>query len=105
VTDTVVRDLFGEVPKPEPMEVHEHAIISGPRSHHSGAAIVHSHPGGDEPHQHEPADLEGALKKHMTAYWKLHPYKFGPRSIDAPIPGTDGLTLGDVLSNERNVFA
>lgn len=53
-SDTVVRDLFGEVPAPERMEVHEHTFISGPRgAHHSDRTIVHSHPGGNDPHQHE----------------------------------------------------
>jgi hypothetical protein len=33
------------------LEVHEHSIISGPRSRMS-AKIVHSHEGGDVPHQH-----------------------------------------------------
>lgn len=34
------------------LEVHEHCIISGPRSRWSGAKIVHSHEGGDARHQH-----------------------------------------------------
>lgn len=49
----------------------------------------------------KPADLEGALKKHLAAYRKMHPSKFGPLSIDAPIPGTGRLTLGDTLPDER----
>lgn len=32
-------------------EVHEHCITSGPRANR-GVRIVHSHPGGNEPHQH-----------------------------------------------------
>lgn len=49
--ENVTYDLFGTVPKPEQLEVHEHAIISGPRN--GRPAIVHSHPGGNEPHKHE----------------------------------------------------
>lgn len=47
-----------------------------------------------------PADLEGSVKKHVAAYYKLYPFKFGPLSIDATIPGTDGLSLADTLSSE-----
>ena len=51
MSETVIRDLFGEVPKPKPLEVHEHSIISGPRAG-SGETIVHSHEGGEHPHKH-----------------------------------------------------
>lgn len=46
----------------------------------------------------KPADLEASLRKHLAAYRKLHP-TFGPLSIDATIPGTEGLTLADTLSS------
>ena len=36
----------------------------------------------------------GAATKH---YRKQHPGKFGPMSLDAPLRGTEGLTLLDVL--------
>lgn len=49
-------------------------------------------------------DLRAAVKGHLTAYWKMHPTLFGPLSIDAPIPGTDGLTIADTLSNETPHF-
>lgn len=36
------------------LEVHRHAIISGPRANKSWCnEIVHSHEGGDQPHEHE----------------------------------------------------
>lgn len=47
----IVYDLFGAVPKPKMLEVHEHSIISGPRAHHT-QKIVHSHEDGEIPHQH-----------------------------------------------------
>lgn len=47
----IVRDLFGEIPEPSKLEVHEHCIVSGPRAN-GGEHIVHSHEGGDIPHQH-----------------------------------------------------
>ena len=48
----VIRDLFGDVPKEKPLEIHEHSIISGPRVN-CGAKIVHSHEDGDIPHGHK----------------------------------------------------
>lgn len=47
-------DLFGAVPA-QRLEVHEHSFIEGPRSRYGGrpeGCLVHSHPGGDQPHQH-----------------------------------------------------
>lgn len=41
-----------------------------------------------------PAAISAAIKR----YRKLHPGKFGPISLDAPIAGTDGLRLIDVLA-------
>jgi len=35
------------------LEVHEHSYISGPNANISGRKVVHSHEGGDRPHQHE----------------------------------------------------
>lgn len=35
----------------------------------------------------------------IRQYYKLHPGKFGPISLDAPIPGTDGLTLIDTIAD------
>lgn len=35
------------------LEVHEHSYISGPNAHISGRGLVHSHAGGDKPHDHE----------------------------------------------------
>lgn len=43
-------DLFGERPETK-LEVHEHSIISGPRACR-GERVIHSHAGGDAPHQH-----------------------------------------------------
>lgn len=40
----------------------------------------------------------------VKRYYKLHPGKFGPLSFDAPIPGTDGLTLADTLTDETTHF-
>lgn len=51
MSDEVVRDLFGGLPEPKPLEVHQHSIISGPRAN-SSARIVHSHADGDTPHKH-----------------------------------------------------
>lgn len=46
MSGTVITDLFGEVPRAKPLEVHEHSIISGPRAN-CGAKIVHSHEDGE----------------------------------------------------------
>lgn len=35
-----------------PLEVHEHWFISGPRTRFGGERLVHSHAGGSVPHQH-----------------------------------------------------
>lgn len=51
MSEPVITDLFGEVPQRKPLEVHEHSIISGPRSN-CGAKIIHSHEDGEIPHQH-----------------------------------------------------
>ena len=34
-------------------EVHEHSYVSGPNANVCGRKLVHSHEGGNEPHQHE----------------------------------------------------
>lgn len=41
-----------EVTFPAKLEVHEHCFIQGPRARFAGARVVHSHEGGDVPHQH-----------------------------------------------------
>lgn len=48
-------ELFGAARKPKGLEVHEHCFIHGPRACWAGtdrARVVHSHEGGDVPHQH-----------------------------------------------------
>ena len=42
-------NLFDE-PRPRRLEVHEHIFIRGARS---GQRLVHSHPDGERPHEHE----------------------------------------------------
>jgi hypothetical protein len=51
-------DLFGPLrvvqTQSRGYEVHEHAFVSGPRSRYFGESsrVVHSHEGGDKPHEH-----------------------------------------------------
>lgn len=49
-------------------------------------------------------DLKSGAKAYLGSYYKMYPDKFGPISLDAPIPGTDGLTIMDRLSNESAHF-
>jgi hypothetical protein len=43
----------GQSATPGKLEVHEHAFVRGPRSRRAGTHhFVHSHEGGDVPHQH-----------------------------------------------------
>ncbi len=35
------------------LEVHEHSYVSGPNANICGRRVVHSHEGGDVPHEHE----------------------------------------------------
>jgi hypothetical protein len=50
------------------------------------------------------SELKSASKLYLTEYRKMFPDKFGPLSIDAPIAGTDGLTIADTLTNETPHF-
>ena len=43
------------------------------------------------------ADIGAAIGAATKHYRKQHPGKFGPMSLDAPLRGTEGLTLLDVL--------
>lgn len=40
----------------------------------------------------------------IKRYYKLHPGKFGPLSLDAPIPGTEGMTLGNTIRSDAPHF-
>lgn len=46
------------------------------------------------------AALKDGTAAAIRAYHKLHPGKFGPISLDAPIPGTDGLKLIDTIADD-----
>lgn len=50
------------------------------------------------------ANLKSEAKKYLTAHRKMFPDKWGPVSIDAPLPGTDGFTIADTLSNDSPHF-
>lgn len=50
------------------------------------------------------SDLAKGAKSYLTEYRKMFPDKFGPLSIDAPIPGTEGFTIADTLSNDTPHF-
>jgi hypothetical protein len=45
-------------------------------------------------------DPKGAVKAAIKRYGRDHPGKWRSRSLDAPIPGKDGLTLHDVMAAE-----
>lgn len=49
-------------------------------------------------------NLKTEARDYMTAHRKMFPDKWGPISIDAPLPGTDGFTIADTLSNESEHF-
>lgn len=48
--------------------------------------------------------LKSEARSYLTAHRKMFPDKWGPISIDAPIPGTDGFTLADTFSNDTPHF-
>jgi hypothetical protein len=50
------------------------------------------------------ADLKKGVAAAVTKYNRMFPGKFGPISIDAPIPGTEGFTIADTLSNDTPHF-
>lgn len=129
--DNVTYDLFGGVPKPKRLEVHEHSIISGPRSN-CRAKIVHSHEDGDIPHQHEhtgPATYtidaddwreatggaEGGSRKHFTntpegdqlPRVELEDWQksFEIHYAEDPTGGFKGVTGGGHLAAARMVLA
>lgn len=45
-------------------------------------------------------DLATGIKTYSRKYWSMFPGKFGPISLDAPIPGTDGLALIDTIADD-----
>lgn len=49
-------------------------------------------------------NLESEARSYLTAHRKMFPDKWGPVSIDETIPGTDGLTIADTLSNDSVHF-
>ncbi len=49
-------------------------------------------------------DLKNGTALAIRKYYKLHPGKFGPLSLDATIPGTEGLRLVDVLPSDTPHF-
>lgn len=49
------------------------------------------------------ADLKNGTAAAIKRYYKLHPGKFGPVSLDAPIPGTDGMKLIDTIADPATV--
>lgn len=40
----------------------------------------------------------------LNKVWKMHPFLFGPVSLDQVIPGTDGLRIIDTIANDREHF-
>jgi transposase-like protein len=52
----------------------------------------------------EISDLPVAVWKMFHKVYALHPTTYGPLSLDAPIPGTDGLLLIDTLSTEDSIW-
>lgn len=49
-------------------------------------------------------NLKDGSAECIRRYYKMHPGKFGPASLDAPISGTEGLTLADVLTTDTDHF-
>lgn len=48
--------------------------------------------------------LKAGTSSAVRKYYKLHPGKFGPISLDAPIPGTENLTLIDTIPSDAAHF-
>lgn len=48
--------------------------------------------------------LKDGSAKAIRKYYKLHPGKFGPVSLDAPVRGTENLRIGDLIANDAPHF-
>lgn len=49
-------------------------------------------------------NLKEGAKVHLREYNKMFPDKFGPVSLDAPIPGMDGLKMLDLIADDTPHF-
>lgn len=47
-------------------------------------------------------NISGAIPTYMRAYNRMFSKKYGDLSLDAPVPGTDGLTYGSQLRGESS---
>lgn len=48
-------------------------------------------------------EIDGNMKGAVRKVFKMHPTKYGPLSLDAPLPGMNDVRLMDVISDERGV--
>lgn len=74
------------------LEVHEHSYITGPNARISGRKLVHSHEGGDQPHEHEHTG-PGSYTIDKDAWFRATGLKGGGRKKFTAKPTGEQLTV------------